>query len=232
MPDSVVEMYKNFSLRKVPITVTGNTILYDRIDLKVGLGNNASYVSMEEGYDINITTPLISTSLANIRLASNNYISFEAPNVKCTNNLEVSNNLNVNGKILGQNLGQRLPLYFTTSRNVSLNGVNYSCYDIDLTKYTNSLLLDGYNIRQFRIRTWLSDVDYQQPYSYPNNYSVFMSDRNGLSLFAHGGPFENFYFDQANAGINQTLYRNSFNILMYISSQGSKKVYCIIEDLL
>ena len=75
-------------------------------------------------------------------------------------------------------------MYFTTSRTVTLNGFNYSCYDIDLRLYTNSISLDGYNIRQFRIRTWLSDIDYQNPNMYQTNYSVFMSDRNTLSLFA------------------------------------------------
>ena len=124
-------------------------------------------------------------------------------------------------------------MYFTTSRTVNLNGTNYSCYDIDLRLYTNSILLevDGYNIRQFRIRTWLSDVDYQHPNMYQNNYSVFMSDRNGLSIFANGSPWENLYFDYV-GGLDQFFHRNSFNILMYCSRQGSKKVYCIIEDLL
>jgi hypothetical protein len=59
-----------------------------------------------------------------------------------------------------------------------------------------------------------------------------MSDRNVLSIFAIGGPFENFYFNQANPSFNQMLYRNNFNNLMYCSRQGVKKVYCIIEDLL
>ena len=94
------------------------------------------------------------------------------------------------------------------------------------------MLLDGYNIRQFRIRTWLSDADFQNPYMYINNYNVFMSDRNGLSIFAHGGPFDNPYFDQSNASFTQFLYRNSFNILTYCSRFGVKKIYCIIEDLL
>ena len=58
-----------------------------------------------------------------------------------------------------------------------------------------------------------------------------MSDRNGLSIFALGGPYDNLYFD-ISSPLNQFFYRNSFNILMYCSQQGSKKVYCIIEDLL
>ena len=221
--DSVVEMYKNFSIRKIP--TTGNSNLYDRIDLKCGLGTRASYMSMEEGYDINLVNNIGGIYLTTYN-TSNSVIGLQA------NSVNVSNNLNVTGKIVCQNLGQRIPMYFTTNRTFNLNGTNFSCYDIDLRLYTNSILLDGYNIRQFRIRTWLSDVDYQHPNLYQNHYSVFMSDRNGLSIFASGGPFENLYFDIVSPGINQFLYRNSFNILMYCSRQGSKKVYCIIEDLL
>jgi hypothetical protein len=146
--------------------------------------------------------------------------------------VNVNNNLSVSGNIICKNLGQRTPIFFTTSRNVTLNGVTYSCYDIDLSLYTNSILLDGYSTRQFRIRTWLSDNDFEHPNLYQNNYSVFMSNKNGLTLFAHGGPFENFYFNQANAILNQMLYRNNFNFLTYASRQGVKKVYCVIEDLL
>lgn len=228
--DSVVEMYKNFSIRKIPYTVTST--LHDRIDLKVGLGTASSYFSMEEGYDVNITNNIGNISLNCYNYTANSTIGLIASKTNVSNDLSVSNNLTVTGKITCQNLGQRVPMYFTTSRTVNLNGTNYSCYDIDLRLYTNSILLDGYNIRQFRIRTWLSDVDYQHPNMYQNNYAVFMSDRNGLSIFSLGGPFDNLYFDQANPGFNQFLYRNSFNILMYCSRQGSKKVYCIIEDLL
>ena len=63
-----------------------------------------------------------------------------------------------------------------------------------------------------------------------NSYSVFMSDRNGLSIFAHGSPFDNPYFDISY--LNQFLYRNSFNTLTYCSRFGVRKIYCIIEDLL
>ena len=48
--------------------------------------------------------------------------------------------------------------------------------------------------------TLQSDVDYQRPNVFQNNYAVFKSDRNGLSIFAIGGPFDNLYFDQANLG--------------------------------
>ncbi len=218
--DSVFEAYKNLSIRKNVINVG------DRLDLKVGLGARQSYISMEEGYDINLTNKIGGIYLSTINPTGNTTIGLSAKTVN------VSDDLIVTGNITCKNLGQRTPIFFTTSRNVTLNGATYSCYDIDLRLYTNSILLDGYNIRQFRIRTWLSDTDFEHPNMYQNNYSVFMSDRNVLSIFAIGGPFENFYFNQANPSFNQMLYRNNFNNLMYCSRQGVKKVYCIIEDLL
>jgi len=218
--DSVLEVYKNFSIRK------NITNLGDRIELKVGLGTTASTITMEETYDINMWNNIGNISLNCSNTTSNTAINLNASQVN------VSNNLLVTGSLKCLNLGQRTPLYFTTSRTINLNGTNFSCYDIDLRTYTNSMLLDGYNIRQFRIRTWLSDADFQHPNMYINNYDVFMSDRGGLSIFAHGGPLWNLYFDQSNASFNQFLYRNSFNIVTYCSRQGSKKVYCIIEDLL
>ena len=94
-------------------------------------------------------------------------------------------------------------MYFTTNRSINLNGVTFSCYDIDLRLYTNSLLLDGYHVRQFRIRTWLSDGDYQNPNMYVNKYDIFMSDRRGLCLHAIGGPYINQFLDQSDQGLNQ-----------------------------
>ena len=185
---------------------------------------------MEEGYDINLVNNIGGIYLSTYN-TTNSVLGLQANSVSISNDLNVSNNINVTGNITCKNLGQRTPMYFTTSRNVTINTVNLSCYDIDLRLYTNSILLDGYNIRQFRIRTWLSDNDFEHPNMYQNNYSVFMSDRNSLTLFAQGGPWENYYFNIANA-IEQFLYRNSFNTLTYCSSQGVKKVYCIIEDLL
>ena len=116
----------------------------------------------------------------------------------------------VTGKLTCLNLGSRAPIYFTTNRSINLNGTTFSCYDIDLRRYTNSLLLDGYHIRQFRIRTWLSDGDYQNPIMYVNKYDIFMSDRGGLSIFAKGGPLQNWGLDQSDQSLNQFLFGNSF----------------------
>ena len=44
---------------------------------------------------------------------------------------------------------------------MTINGISFSVYDIDLRNYTKSVLLDGYNIRQFRIRHWPADPDFE-----------------------------------------------------------------------
>ncbi len=40
----------------------------------------------------------------------------------------------------GLNIGSKSPISFTTNRNVAINGTIFSCYDIDLTKYTVCIL--------------------------------------------------------------------------------------------
>jgi hypothetical protein len=220
--DSLLEVYKNLSIRN---NITNGS----RIDLKVGAGYNSSYLSMEEGYDINLVTPLFSTSQSIIRLASNKNINLETPEVY------ISNNLNINGNITGINIGVKTPLFFTTNRNVSINGTTFSVYDIDLTKYTKYILLDGYNIRQFRIRHWPADGHFEYSSTnfnelYLKRYDIFMSDKNGLSIFSMSSPLENYYLRDTFG--SQFLYRNSFNNLIFCSRGVAVKVYFIIEDLL
>ena len=117
---------------------------------------------------------------------------------------------------------------------MTINGISFSVYDIDLRKYTKSVLLDGYNIRQFRIRHWPADADFETgPSTYQyiiKRYDIFMSNRNGLSIFSLSAPLEN----QLLTETFQThfLYRNTFDYLIYCSRYGAVKVYCIIEDLL
>ena len=115
---------------------------------------------------------------------------------------------------------------------MTINGTVFSVYDIDLSKYTKSILLDGLSIRQFRIRTWTSEADFEYPLNPISRYDIFMSTKNGLSIYADSFPFENAFLNMTDIFLNQFLYRNTFNILTYCSRFGSKKVYCIIEDLL
>jgi hypothetical protein len=217
-----LEVNKNFNIRN------NVTNLGDRLELKVGTGYRSSYLSMEEGYDINIVTPLASTSQSCIRLASNKQIALEAPEVY------VNNSLNVNGLIIGTNIGVKSPLFFTTNRNMTIDGTSFSVYDIDLRKYTKSVLLDGYNIRQFRIRHWPADADFETgPSTSQYNlkrYDIFMSNRNGLKLYSLSAPLDNQFLTDTIQ--THFLYRNTFDYLIYCSRNGAVKVYFIIEDLL
>jgi hypothetical protein len=78
---------------------------------------------------------------------------------------------------------------------MTINGITFSVYDIDLRKYTKSVLLGGYNIRQFRIRHWPANADFEtgpSTYQYHlKRYDIFMSNRNGLSIFALCAPLDN-----------------------------------------
>ena len=184
---------------------------------------------MEEGYDINLVTPLFSTSQSIIRLASNKKINLETPEVY------ISNNLNINGNVTGLNIGVKTPLFFTTNRNITIDGTTFSVYDIDLTKYTKFILLDGYNIRQFRIRHWPADSNFEYSSTnfnelYLKRYDIFMSNKNGLSIFSMSSPLENYYLRDTFG--SQFLYRNTFNNLIFCSRGVAVKVYFIIEDLL
>ena len=143
--DGVFEVSKNLTIRK---NVTGEG---DAVELNVGLGTVASYLTMQQGYDIN----LVSLS-GNVGINALNSVNLITPTTT------VSNDLRVTGKLTCLNLGSRAPIYFTTNRSINLNGVTFSCYVMDLSQYTNSLLLDGYHVRQFRIRTWLSDGDFSE----------------------------------------------------------------------
>ena len=147
-------------------------------------------------------------------------------------NTYIAKNLNMGGSIKAVNLGQKSPIYFTTNRNININGITFSCYDIDLNKYTKSILLDGYNTRQFRIRTWLSDGDVQNIAVRIIRADIYMTDRGGLNLYALCAPYPNENLNSTDSYLDQFLYRDSFNRIIYCSRFGSKKVYCIFEDLL
>jgi hypothetical protein len=93
------------------------------------------------------------------------------------------------------------PLRLSTIQYPSLvpgypNGITFSCYDIDLTKYTKYVTLDGYNIRQFRFRSLLADADFQMYNAQQTRYDIFMSNKNGLSVYAFAVPFDNPFLDK------------------------------------
>ena len=176
--------------------------------------------------DINILTPMGGTVTTVIGLSSD-LLSINSTKTN-VNNLAVKGRIEM---ISGLNVGTKLPISFTTNRNININGTTFSCYDIDLTKYVKSVTLDGYNIRQFRLRSWLADADFQGNNSHQLRYDIYMSNRGGLSIYAFAVPFDNEYLDNSKWS-DHFFYRNDFNRIMYCARFGTPKVYCIIEDLL
>ena len=212
--DSVLEVNKNLAIRN-------NITTGSRIDLQTGSATTRSYISLEEGHDINISTPVNIGNVKSINLSTDNII------------LD-ANQVFVSGKIInsnGLNIGAKSPIYFTTYRNVVINGSTYSVYDINLIQYVKYITLDGYNIRQFRMRTWYSDADFQSFNMHCTRSDIFMSNRGGLNIYAMCMPFENQYLNDDKWG-DQFLFRYDFNTISYCSRIGAQKVYCIIEDLL
>ena len=61
--DSVLEVNKN-------VVIRNNITTGSRVDLQTGIGTNRSYLTMEQGYDINIGTPIDSGSVRTISLRS------------------------------------------------------------------------------------------------------------------------------------------------------------------
>ena len=67
---------------------------------------------------------------------------------------------------------------------------------------------------------------------YLKKYDIFMSNRNGLSLFSLSSPFENYFLRDTKIG-SHFLYRKDFNYITFCAKGVSPvKVYLIIEDLL
>jgi hypothetical protein len=225
--DSVLELYKNLTVRK-NVTSIGGSFIGDMISIKVGEGNDSSYISLAQAGDINIQTQNYTTSNAVITLTSNKFITLNSPETV------ISNDLKINGLVSGINIGVKSPLFFTTNRNMTINGISFSVYDIDLRKYTKAVSLDGYNIRQFRIRHWPANGDFETgPSSYQyhlKRYDIFMSNRSGLNLYSLSSPLDNQFLTETVQ--THFLYRNTFDYLIYCSRYGAVKVYFIIEDLL
>ncbi len=82
----------------------------------------------------------------------------------------------------------------------TVDGVSFSVYGIDWRKYTKSVLLDGYNIRQCRIRSWPADADFENgPSTYQYHmkaYILFMSNKNGLKSYSLSAQLENQFWTE------------------------------------
>jgi hypothetical protein len=205
--DSVLGVHKNLIIRP-NIAGSGE-------GLAILCCTNPSYLVVEQGNNITLKTRNSVTSNAMITLDTTL--------------------VNITGSLTCANFGTKSPIFFTTNRNMTINGYIYSVYDIDLTKYTKIVTLDTYDIRQFRIRLWPSDADFEyssQYFSemYLKRYDIFMSNKYGLTIYSLSAPFENYYLRETFG--SHFLYRNSFNYPTFCSRNGVQKIYCIIEDLL
>ena len=224
-PDSVVEMYKNFHIRKnIPN-------MGDRAEIMVGLGTRTSYLSMEEGYDINLYN-----SIGNITLNSfntgGNVISLQAPQVN------VSKNLVATGSIYANNLPSQKPFTFTCSSVCSIGGRNFFRYDIDLTKYTKFITnVSGGTLRKFKWMSWLSSGahnsgQYSLNYDIDYAFAAMMSppSLNCLNVLAYGFPYTNFNLNQVTPN-GVFLWAYSFNIISFISVKNGNFQAIIIDYL-
>ncbi len=86
----------------------------------------------------------------------------------------------------------------------------------DLTKYTKYVTLDGYNTRKFRFRSWLADADFQMYNAQQTRYDIFMSKKNGLSVYAFAVPLDNPFLDETKFN-ERFLFRFDFDKVIYCS---------------
>jgi hypothetical protein len=223
LTDTVFEVYNNISIRKNRLNSSGVNF-GDYAYISAGTGYSKCSLSLEDGYDANIT------SLKGV-------IGLNATNTQVSGDLYVNGRLfNAVNSQVNAYVASKVPVSFTTSRTVTVNSVNYSAYDVDLNKYTKFITLDGRKIRQFRLRSWHASGDFQN-YSaeIALSYQIFMSDLNGVSIKAFSSPYLNLELDQISS-TTPSFYRNNFDIITYLAPvnyYGSNiKVYCIFEDLL
>jgi hypothetical protein len=180
--DSVVEVYKNFTIRKNVLNVAGTG---ERLELNVGASNSAlntvSFLNMEEGKNITLYA-----SIGNINLNANK--------------VNVSNDLNVFGSVRSTNLCTQKGFTFNCNTICAIVNDVYYRYDIDLTKYTTfNTTTSGSQLRKFRFMSWLTSGAHNTgKYSlcydidYANAINLNPISSNGLNVIAYGFPHENY----------------------------------------
>jgi hypothetical protein len=145
----------------------------------------------------------------------------------------ISNNLTINGIVTGANIGVKSPIFFTTNRTVTINGDLFSVYDLNISKYTKKIALDGYNIRQFRVRHWPASADFELSNTYFAEiylkrmiYSCQME--MDLVFFHYHHHLKTIFYEKKNR--KSFLFRKDFNYITFCSrGVPPVKVYFIIE---
>jgi hypothetical protein len=213
--DSVFSIYNNLYVIKKAATLE-NKYIGDVIHLNAGTTAN-SYITIADNSNISIQSTNGSTRIYGKKL-----------------DLFGTDSISFNGKVTGY-ITTRSPVFFTTTGSVNINSKTYSSYNIDLNLYTKFMTLDGRKIRQFRVRSWHADGDFENTDDRINGCNIYMSDFNGLSIKSFSNPYINYELNQLN-GVTPTFYRNTFDILSYLAPitvfGNTVKVYCIFEDLL
>jgi hypothetical protein len=213
--DSVFSIYNNLYVIKKAATLE-NKYIGDVIHLNAGTTAN-SYITIADNSNITIQSTNGSTRIYGKKL-----------------DLFGTDSISFNGKVTGY-ITTRSPVFFTTTGSVNINSKTYSSYNIDLNLYTKFMTLDGRKIRQFRVRSWHADGDFENTDDRINGCNIYMSDFNGLSIKSFSNPYINYELNQLN-GVTPTFYRNTFDILSYLAPitvfGNTVKVYCIFEDLL
>jgi hypothetical protein len=218
--DSAVEIYKNFTVRKNVLNVVGTG---EKLELNVGVSNTnsntVSYLSMEEGKNINIYA-----SIGNINLNTNKVI--------------ISNDLNVIGSVRSANIATQKPFTFNCNTACTINGTTYYRYDINLSNYTTYITnTSGSQLRKFKWMSWLTSGghtigQYSLNYEidYANAQNIVPQFYNGLNVVAYGFPTNNINLNQVNPN-GAFLLAVNFNQISLISNKAASFQAIIIDYL-
>jgi hypothetical protein len=143
------------------------------------------------------------------------------------------------------NIQKKNGFKITCSKPITLNGNAYFKYDIDLTKYTQNLLLsDNSPYRSFNINCFIASgyfnlLSNNLPRVF--NYNVYMSNEastggngeiagiEGINICATGTP-ENYNLDKIPPNYLFLLRTNDYNFLSVVTTQSDLVVNCIIMD--
>ena len=169
--------------------------------------NNGTNLSMYTGSQLQIDSASVVGGAFLVNASGNVGIANTTPSEK----LDVSGNIKASGTInaitnlqensvnlidkytsltfLRSNTTRKFGFNFTTLTSLTLNGTTYYKYDINLNNYTTNLTFNAYTqLRQFKIKTWLTTSYFDLTNLYCLDYEVSMSDKSaGGTNGAHAG---------------------------------------------
>ena len=220
--DSVLEAYKNLTIRK---NVPGLVGFGERIDLNVGSITSTSFLSIEEGKNINL-------------YASIGNINFNATKVN------VLNDLNIIGNAYATNIPKKSQFTIVLNGSYTIGSTSYSRYDIDLTKYTKyitvSNAIGNTTTRKFNFicnlatgahNSGLYSLNYDIDYSYLNYTGLgTLPTYNGLNAVAYGFPYDNFNLNKVTPN-GLFIWKNSFDYITVYGKSPFELQVTIIDYL-